>query len=67
MSVQAQVPLIPGLTILPLRPAEMATAAPGLLPWLWHGYMAQGTVTALVSQSKSGKATLAGVRSGTRR
>ena len=58
MSVQAQVPLIPRLTILPLRPADLATAAPGLLPWLWHGYLAQGKVTALVSQSKSGKTTL---------
>jgi hypothetical protein len=28
------------------------------LPWLWHGYLAQGKVTALVSQAKSGKTTL---------
>jgi hypothetical protein len=54
MGVQAQVPLIPWLTILPLRPADLVTAAPALLPWLWHGYLAQGRVTAFVSQSKSG-------------
>jgi KaiC/GvpD/RAD55 family RecA-like ATPase len=58
MSVQTQVSLIPWLTILPLRPADLATAAPGIVPWLWHGYLAQGKVTALVSQSKSGKTTL---------
>jgi hypothetical protein len=58
MSVQAQVPLIPGLTILPLRPADLATASPGPVPWLWYGYLAQGKVTALVSQSKSGTTAL---------
>src|ERR1700688_1972639 len=58
MSVNTQVPFIPGLTIQPLRPADLATASPGLLPWLWHGYLAQGKVTALVSQTKSGKTTL---------
>jgi hypothetical protein len=49
MSVQTQVLLIPWLTILPLRPADLATDAPGLSPWLWHGYLAQGKVAALVS------------------
>jgi hypothetical protein len=58
MSVQAQVPLIPGFAILSPRPADLATAAPGLVPSLWHGYLAQGRVTALVSQAKSGKTTL---------
>jgi hypothetical protein len=29
MSVQAQAPLIPGLALLPLRPADLATALPG--------------------------------------
>jgi hypothetical protein len=58
MSVQTQVPLITGLTIQPLRPAELATASPGLLPWLWRRYLAQGKITALVSQAKSGKTTL---------
>jgi hypothetical protein len=58
MSIKTQVSLIPGLTILPLQPADLATASPGAVPWLWHGYLAQGKVTALVSQSKSGKTTL---------
>ena len=58
MIIQTQVPLIPGLTVLPLRPADLATASPGLLPWLWHGYLAQGGVTVLVSQAKSGNTTL---------
>jgi hypothetical protein len=49
MSVQTQVPLIPWLTILPLRPADLATDSPGIVPWLWHEYLAQGKVTALVS------------------
>jgi hypothetical protein len=50
MSAQAQVSLLPGFTILPLRPTDLVTASLGLLPWLWHGYLAQGVVTALVSQ-----------------
>src|ERR1700722_3263730 len=58
MSVNTQVPLIAGLTMQPLRPADLATASAGLLPWLWRGDVAQGKVTALVSQAKSGKTTL---------
>jgi hypothetical protein len=41
-----------------LRPAELAAAAEPGLSWLWHGYLAQGKVTALIAPPKSGKTTL---------
>jgi hypothetical protein len=44
---------------LPLRPGELADAAQPRLSWLWHGYLAPGKVTALISPPKSGKTTLA--------
>jgi hypothetical protein len=47
------------LTIHPLRPADLAAAAPPCLSWLWHGYLAPGKVTTLTSPSKTGKTTLA--------
>ena len=47
------------LTLKPLRPSELANAASPCLCWLWHGYLAPGKVTALVSAPKSGKTTLA--------
>jgi len=48
----------PVLPIQPLRPSELARAARPRLSWLWHGYLAPGKVTALISPSKSGKTTL---------
>ena len=47
------------LTIQPLRPSELASAAHSRLSWLWHGYLAPGKVTALISPPKAGKTTLA--------
>src|ERR1051326_2240323 len=46
------------LPFQPLRPSELANAAPSLMSWLWHGYLAPGKVTALVSPPKVGKTTL---------
>jgi hypothetical protein len=46
------------VTIQPLRPSELANAAPLCASWLWHGYLAPGKVTALISPPKSGKTTL---------
>jgi hypothetical protein len=46
-------------TIQPLRPSELAGATQSSLSWLWHGYLAPGKVTALISPPKSGKTTLA--------
>jgi AAA domain len=48
----------PVFPIQPLRPSELARAAQPRLSWLWHGYLAPGKVTALISPSKSGKTTL---------
>jgi hypothetical protein len=51
---------LPGktLTIQPLRPSELASAAQPGTSWLWHGYLAPRKVTALISPPKSGKTTL---------
>lgn len=49
---------VPALPIQPLRPSELASAAQPGLSWLWHGYLAPGKVTALISPSKTGKTTL---------
>src|SRR5262245_13008841 len=49
---------IPDFTIQTLRPNELANSAPAGLSWLWHGFLAPGKVTALVSSPKSGKTTL---------
>jgi hypothetical protein len=43
----------------PLRPEEMAETIQPALSWLWHGYLARGKITALISPPKSGKTTLA--------
>jgi hypothetical protein len=40
---------------------DLATASSGQDSWLWHGYLAPGTVTLLTSQWKSGKTTLVSV------
>jgi hypothetical protein len=45
-------------TIRALRPSELARAALPRLSWLWHGYLAPGKVTALISTPKAGKTTL---------
>src|SRR5258708_6386264 len=42
----------------PLRPDQLAGAAGPGLTWPWQGYLAHQRVTALISQSKSGKTTL---------
>ena len=47
------------LPLQPLRPSELASATPPRLAWLWHGYLAPGRITALISPPKSGKTTLA--------
>jgi hypothetical protein len=48
----------PPFPIQPLRPSELANAALPRLSWLWHGYLAPGKVTALISPAKTGKTTL---------
>ncbi len=45
--------------IQPLRPSELANAAPAQKSWLWHGYLAPAKLTAMISPPKSGKTTLA--------
>jgi AAA domain len=40
---------------------DLDTAVPGDVPWLWHGFLAPGSVTLLTSQWKSGKTTLVSV------
>jgi hypothetical protein len=42
----------------PLRPDQLADPAGPGLTWHWQGYLAQQKVTALISQSRSGKTTL---------
>jgi hypothetical protein len=42
----------------PLRPSELANAAQPRMSWLWHGYLAPGKITALISPPKAGKTTL---------
>jgi hypothetical protein len=46
-------------TLQPLRPSELANVKPPPLNWLWHGYLAPGKITALISPPKTGKTTLA--------
>jgi hypothetical protein len=41
--------------------AELGAASRSNTPWLWHGYLAGGAITLLVSRWKSGKTTLASV------
>jgi hypothetical protein len=45
----------------PLRPGELADSAQPRLSWLWHGFLAPGKLTALISPPKSGKTTLASI------
>ncbi|MFL5246106.1 MAG: AAA family ATPase [Gemmataceae bacterium] len=42
----------------PLRPGQLAERVPASLSWLWHGYLAPGKITVLISPPKSGKTTL---------
>ena len=49
----------PGFTLERLRPSELAKSEQTELSWLWHGYLARGKLTALISPPKSGKTTLA--------
>src|SRR6516225_6963514 len=41
--------------------SALGAAARSQTSWLWHGYLADGMVTLLVSRWKSGKTTLASV------
>lgn len=54
MSTEMQ---LPSKTLKPLRPDELAGAGQRGLSWLWHGYLAPGKVTVLISPPKSGKTT----------
>jgi RecA-family ATPase len=47
------------ITLQPLRPRQLADASPIRQSWLWHGYLAHGRITTLISPPKSGKTTLA--------
>ncbi len=47
------------IALQPLRPSELAVVTPPALNWLWHGYLAPGKITALISPPKTGKTTLA--------
>ncbi len=42
----------------PLRPAQLTEQGAPSSAWVWHGYLAPGKVTALISPPKSGKTTL---------
>jgi hypothetical protein len=59
MNVQEQLTAPAALVFETFRPGALAAAAAPPIPWLWHGFLAPGKVTALTSQSKSGKTTLA--------
>ncbi len=39
--------------------AELGAEAPEVTPWLWRGYVAEGSLTVLGAREKSGKSTLA--------
>jgi len=58
MNTETQLLSGKSFTIQPLRPSELANAAQKRLSWLWHGYLAPGRVTALISPPKAGKTTL---------
>jgi ABC-type multidrug transport system fused ATPase/permease subunit len=59
MNAQTQPTVESEFAIETLRPCELAASAPPGVPWLWHGFLAPGKVSALTSQTKSGKTTLA--------
>ena len=62
MSVDPQPTLPPEVTLLPLRPAELAAANEPSLSWLWRGFLAAHKVTTLIGPPKSsGKTTLLSV------
>src|SRR5260370_16678417 len=46
------------LDFQPLRAAQLAEHVQLSSSWLWHGYLAPGKLTALISPPKSGKTTL---------
>src|SRR5438128_392911 len=58
MNIETQPLSEAAFAIRPLRPSELAIAAQKCRSWLWHGYLAPGKVTALISSPKSGKTTL---------
>lgn len=58
MNAETQTSTCQGFTIRPLRPSDLANAVQPRRSWLWHGYLAPGKVTALISPPKSGKTTL---------
>jgi hypothetical protein len=51
-------PLDQPLTFHPLSAAELATAGPTGINWLWDGFLAPGIITLLTGQWKGGKTTL---------
>ena len=59
MNTPTQPPLASAFVFETLRPGELAASTPTGAAWLWHGILAPGKVTALTSQAKSGKTTLA--------
>jgi hypothetical protein len=58
MNIETQLLSEKTFTIQPLRPSELVNATQPGLSWLWHGYLAPGKVTALISPPKAGKTTL---------
>jgi AAA domain len=58
MNTVTQLHSTQNFTMQPLRPNELTNATQPHLSWLWHGYLAPGKVTALISPSKAGKTTL---------
>jgi hypothetical protein len=49
---------LPTFALELLGPSELAAAGGARKSWLWDGYLARGTMTALVSAPKTGKTTL---------
>jgi hypothetical protein len=58
MTTATQPTTDPGFTLQPLLPGELVSSLHISQTWLWHGYLAHGKLTALVSPPKSGKTTL---------
>lgn len=58
MNTVTQLPSGQDFPVQLLRPSDLANATSPRLSWLWHGYLAPGKVTALISPPKAGKTTL---------
>src|SRR5687767_12658904 len=58
MSTGTQTSTTQGFTFRALRASELKNAVQPRTNWLWHGYLAPGKVTVLISPPKSGKTTL---------